>query len=99
MLTKIKKLLKYTLLFLLTMILLFLLQVIVDTSVWKILELLLIPLALAIGIWWLNKNEKENEQKLADIKEKSEKEIARNKQQEAILEEYFDRMTYFFCFG
>ncbi len=93
----VKKLLQLPKLFLLVflvMTLLFLLQSIVDSPVWNVLELLLIPLALALGIWWLNKKEKENEREIVESREKIEREIARTKQQEVILEAYFDRMTH-----
>jgi uncharacterized protein YjbI with pentapeptide repeats len=49
---------------------------------WDWMELLVIPIVLAIGAWWLNKSERENELRIAD-----------ERQRQAILEAYFDRMA------
>jgi len=68
------------------------------------MDLLIIPIVLAIGAWWLNKSERENEQEIAKKNREDDKEIARqNREQDreianerrnqATLEAYFDRMT------
>ena len=49
---------------------------------WDWMELLVIPIVLAIGAWWLNKSEKE-----------TEREIAKEKRNQDTLEAYFDRMA------
>ena len=51
-------------------------------TIWDWLELLIIPLALAGGAYYLNKEEKE-----------LERGIAKDRQQEAALQSYFDRMS------
>jgi uncharacterized protein YjbI with pentapeptide repeats len=53
-----------------------------EKSYWDWMELLVIPVVLAVGAWWLNKSERE-----------IEREIAKEKQNQATLEAYLDRMT------
>ena len=60
---------------------------------WEWMELLVIPIVLAIGGWWFNKAEKENDRKLAEERIEAEREVAEDRQQEARLQTYFDRMT------
>ncbi len=73
-------------------------------TLWDWMELFIIPIVLAIGAWWLNKSERENERKIAEENRKEDKEIAqKNRKQDraiaddrrnqAILEAYLDRMT------
>ena len=54
-------------------------------TLWDLVELLIVPIVLAIGAWWLNKSERENE-----------REIAQDNRNQATLEAYFDRMTELF---
>jgi uncharacterized protein YjbI with pentapeptide repeats len=51
-------------------------------TLWDWMDLLLVPIALGVGFWWLNKTEKD-----------TERELAENRQQQATLEAYFDCMT------
>lgn len=51
-------------------------------TLWDWLDLLIVPLVLAGGAFWLNKTEKKNEQ-----------EIATDRQREQALQSYFDKMT------
>jgi len=73
-------------------------------TLWDWLGLLIVPAALAGGVYWLNRSQKETELKIAekrrkedqDIAEKArtaERQIADNRQQQATLEAYYDRMT------
>jgi len=73
-------------------------------TLWDWMELLVIPVVLAVGVWWLNRSERENEQKIANQKrdedrdnaEKNRKEdraIADDRRNQATLEAYFDRMV------
>lgn len=73
-------------------------------TVWDWLEILVIPIVLGLGIWWLNKQERENEQDIAEKQRKEDRDIAEKKQAEErnlakdrqnhnILGTYFDRMT------
>ncbi len=73
-------------------------------TLWDWTELLLVPIVLAVGVWWLNKSEKEIELKIAEkrrLEDKmvaeqratTEREIARDNQRQNALESYFDRMT------
>lgn len=51
-------------------------------TLWDWMDLLLVPAALGIGIWWLNRSEKS-----------SERSIATDRLQETALQSYFDAMT------
>ncbi len=51
-------------------------------TLWDWMELLIIPLILGLGVYALNRSER-----------KTESEIARDRQQEAALQSYLDRMT------
>lgn len=51
-------------------------------TLWDWMNLLIVPLVLAIGVWFLNKTEKATEQQ-----------IARNQAAETTLQMYLDRMT------
>ncbi|MBE3143361.1 MAG: pentapeptide repeat-containing protein [Planctomycetes bacterium] len=51
-------------------------------TLWDWMGLLIIPLVLAVGAYWFNKTEKENEQK-----------IATDRQREQSLQNYIDKMT------
>lgn len=74
--------LRWPVLFILSAFLLLLLKAIVDTPAWKVLDLLVIPAVLAAGVAWFNKSQKEREQ-----------EIARERREEEVLQQYFDRMS------
>src|SRR5690554_3983403 len=53
-------------------------------TLWDWMALLLVPLVLAIGGWWLNKTQKDIEREQAEQQAELERET---------LEQYFDRMT------
>lgn len=62
-------------------------------TLWDWLELLIIPIALVLGGYFLNRSEKRLEIKLAEEKAKTDRKIAEVRNQEIILGEYFDRMS------
>lgn len=76
------RVLRWPSLIVLALILLIVLVAIRDTPVWDLLDLLIIPAVLAVGAWWLNKSERENEQR-----------VAAERRHQATLEAYFDRMS------
>jgi len=68
------------------------------------LQLAIIPVALAFGVWWLNRLQQKRDQQLADQRAQTEREtaekradterdIALDNQQEAALKEYLDKMS------
>jgi uncharacterized protein YjbI with pentapeptide repeats len=60
---------------------------------WDWMELLIIPLVLAMGAFYLNKSERAVERQSAEARAEFEREIAKDRQQENALQSYFDRMT------
>jgi uncharacterized protein YjbI with pentapeptide repeats len=57
------------------------------------LELLIIPIIIAAGAWWLDRRQKKAEREFEQARLEKDREIAREKRQDATLEAYFDRMT------
>ena len=51
-------------------------------TLWDVLDLLIVPLVLALGAYWFNKSEKANERKIAD-----------DRQKEQALQNYLDKIT------
>lgn len=51
-------------------------------KLWDWLQLLIVPILLAVGVWWLNKSQKQSDQQ-----------IETNRQQQKVLADYFDCMT------
>jgi len=62
-------------------------------TLWDWMELLIIPTVLAIGVWWLNRNEKRVELEIANERIQTERKIAFEQLQEATIQAYLDRMT------
>jgi uncharacterized protein YjbI with pentapeptide repeats len=73
-------------------------------TLWEWLQLLVVPVVLALGALWFNKTQKDTELRIAEraraadreIAEKAraaDREIAEVRQQQATLEAYYDRMT------
>jgi uncharacterized protein YjbI with pentapeptide repeats len=62
-------------------------------TLWDWMELLIIPFFLTGGAIALNLSEKKRERKLAEDRARLEREIATDRQQEAALQAYLDRMT------
>jgi len=62
-------------------------------KLWDWMELLIIPLVLAIGAFALNRSERAIERQAAEDRVNLEREIATDRQQEAALQSYLDRMA------
>lgn len=82
MFAKVWKPTRWVLLVILVFTLLVVLVAITETAVWQILDLLVVPVVLALGAWFLSRQNAKVEQG-----------IAKDKQQQALLDAYFDRMT------
>jgi uncharacterized protein YjbI with pentapeptide repeats len=62
-------------------------------TLWDWLDLLIVPVALALGALWVNRNRQKNERRRAEQEKETEREIASGRNQEAALQAYLDRMT------
>jgi len=62
-------------------------------TLWDWLQLLIIPVVLAIGGFWLNQMQKNREEKTAKHRTEIEQGIAHDNQMEAMLQLYLDRMS------
>jgi uncharacterized protein YjbI with pentapeptide repeats len=62
-------------------------------TLWDWMELLIIPAFLAGGAYYLQRSEKAVERKAAEDRAKLERELTTDRQQEAALQAYLDRMT------
>ncbi|SRR6266567_6550340 len=62
-------------------------------TLWDWLQLLIIPLVLAVGGLWFSQVQKDREQKAAEQRAQTEREIAGDNQQEATLQEYINKMS------
>jgi uncharacterized protein YjbI with pentapeptide repeats len=62
-------------------------------TLWGLMELLIVPMAVVWGAWWLDRRQKKTEREFEDKRLEKDREIAREKRQDATLEAYFDRMT------
>ena len=62
-------------------------------TLWNWMELLIIPFFLAAGAIAVNRSERKNESLRAEERAKLEREIALDRQQEAALQVYIDRMS------
>lgn len=62
-------------------------------TLWDWMELLIIPLVLAIGAFFLNRSERATERETTNKRAELEREIAKDRQQEAALQAYLDRMS------
>src|SRR5260370_6630806 len=62
-------------------------------TLWDWLQLLIIPIALAIGGFWFNQIQKDREQKATEQRAKTEQEIAKDNQREVALQSYIDKMS------
>lgn len=62
-------------------------------SLWDWMELLIIPLVLALGAFYLNRSEKELERKSAEDRAKLDRELAVDRQKEEAFQAYLDRMA------
>jgi hypothetical protein len=62
-------------------------------TLWDWMELFLVPSALALGAWLLNKTERERDERISDRQRQETALNEKDKQQEATLQTYFDQMT------
>jgi len=62
-------------------------------TLWDWMELLIIPAVLAGGATLLNRSERALERKIAEDRAKLERDLATDRQQEAALQNYFDRIS------
>lgn len=62
-------------------------------TLWDWLNLLIVPTVLAIGALLFNRAERVSDRKIARARDKTERAIATNKAQEALLQSYLDHMT------
>lgn len=60
---------------------------------WDWLDLLIIPIILAIGAFLLNRSERENDRQRTEARTDLERKIATDRHQEAALQVYIDRMA------
>lgn len=67
--------LRWLLLTVLSLLLLLILSLLVDTPTWKVFELLIIPAALGLGVWWLDKQEAQRQKTEQDQRERDEIEV------------------------
>lgn len=99
--SRVKKYLLYISLIIIAGILLFLLVQTVKAkntgfetkTLWDWMELFIIPLFLAGGAFYLDRSERESERQRAEERAKLEREFATDRQQEAALQAYLDRMA------
>jgi uncharacterized protein YjbI with pentapeptide repeats len=62
-------------------------------TLWDWMGLLIVPVVLAIGVWWLNKSDRDTEREIATERATTERMIAADRQWQVTLETYIDRMT------
>ena len=61
-------------------------------TLWDWMQLLVVPLALAAGAYWLNRVQSERERRAQEAQRERELRIEDNRSQDAALEAYLDRM-------
>jgi uncharacterized protein YjbI with pentapeptide repeats len=64
-----------------------------DETLLDWLKLLIIPIFIAVGVWWLDRRQKKTEREFEQARLEKDREIAREKRYDATLEAYFDRMS------
>jgi len=62
-------------------------------TLWDWFQLLIIPVVLALGAWWLNRNERQTEREIATKQWKQDQEIAQENRHHATLASYLDQMA------
>jgi uncharacterized protein YjbI with pentapeptide repeats len=62
-------------------------------TLWDWMHLLIIPVVLAVGAFFLERSERADERKTSEARAKLEREISTDRQQEAALQAYLDRMA------
>ncbi len=64
-----------------------------EKTLWDWLELLIVPIVLAVGGYIFNRVEKRNEFRRAERRDQTERELAADDQQEQALQTYLDKMS------
>src|SRR5438105_1867989 len=62
-------------------------------TLWDWLHLLIIPVVLALGGFWLNQIQKGREQRITQQQAELERELTHDNQQETLLQAYIDKMS------
>src|SRR5574341_1743595 len=62
-------------------------------TLWDWMDLLIIPFVLALGAYFFNRSERRNEIEVAEKARQTDREIAADRQNEATLQNYLDKMT------
>lgn len=62
-------------------------------TLWDLTQLLIIPLALGLGIWWLNRQERKTDREIAKRRDQTERDLSADRIKENALVAYLDRMT------
>jgi len=63
-------------------------------TLWDWMDLLVVPLVLAIGVYWLNRQEREAERKPEERRARNESEMAADRERQNALQAYLDHMTH-----
>jgi uncharacterized protein YjbI with pentapeptide repeats len=64
-----------------------------EKTLWDWLQLLFVPIMLAIGGFWLNQIQKSREERTTQQQAELERELTRDNQQEILLQAYIDKMS------
>jgi uncharacterized protein YjbI with pentapeptide repeats len=64
-----------------------------DKKFWDYLELLIVPAALALGVYWLNRAQRESEREAEEARRERELEVEDQRAQDAALQAYLDQMS------
>jgi uncharacterized protein YjbI with pentapeptide repeats len=60
---------------------------------WNYLDLLIVPAALALGVYWLNRRQNERDQQAEETQRERELEVENRRGQDAALQTYLDQMS------
>jgi len=60
---------------------------------WDYLELLLVPAALALGVYWLNRRQDERDQQAEEERSRREHHVENERAQDAAVQAYLDQLT------
>src|SRR5215213_6563004 len=64
-----------------------------DKKFWDYLELLIVPAALAIGVYWLNRAQSEREHEAQEAQQRRALDVENQRAQDAALQAYLDQMS------
>lgn len=62
-------------------------------TLWDWLQLLIVPIGLAVAAYWLNSANSQTEQKMTAMRDETERTIALDNQRAELLHDYLDRMS------